>query len=56
MNKKLKIILLNLLVIVIYSIISNFIEIKTFSFCVGASFIMILNVIDNLVGDSNVKD
>ena len=51
MNKKLKISLLELLVLVIFLIISNFIEIEVFSFCLGATYIMIFDIINIAIGD-----
>ena len=53
MNKKLKITLLELLVITIFLIISKFAEIEAFSFCIGAIYIMAFDVINKWCGDSN---
>lgn len=53
MNKKLKITLLELLVITIFLIISKFVEIEAFSFCIGAIYIMTFDVINILYGDCN---
>lgn len=50
MNKKVKISLLELLVL-IFLIISNFIKIEVFSFCLGATYIMIFDVINIAIGD-----
>lgn len=51
MNKKVKTILLELLVLVTFLIISNFIKIEAFSFCLGATYIMIFDVINKVIGD-----
>lgn len=53
MNKKAKTTLLELLVLVIFLITSNFIKIEAFSFCLGASYIMIFDVINKVIGDTN---
>lgn len=53
MNKELKITLLELLVIIIFLIISKFVEIEAFSFCIGAIYIMVFDVINKWCGDSN---
>ena len=47
MNKRIKITLLELLVIAIFILISKFIKIDTFGFCMGAVYIMIFDVIEN---------
>lgn len=51
MNKKVKTILLELLVLVTFLIISNFIKIEAFSFCLGSTYIMIFDVINKVIGD-----
>lgn len=48
MNKKT---LLELLVITIFLIISQFVEIEAFSFCIGAIYIMLFDVIERIIGD-----
>lgn len=50
MNKEIKITLLELLNLVIFLIISNFIEINPFSFCLGSTYIMIFDVINKTLG------
>lgn len=51
MSKKTKTTLLELLVLVIFLIISNFIKIEAFSFCLGATYIMIFDIINKVIGD-----
>lgn len=51
MNKKTKITLLELLNLVIFLIISNFIKIEAFSFCLGVTYIMIFDMINKVIGD-----
>lgn len=48
MNKKT---LLELLVITIFLIISQFVEIEAFSFCMGSIYIMLFDVINRIIGD-----
>lgn len=51
MSKKTKITLLELLVLVIFLIISNFAKIEAFSFCLGATYIVMFDEINKVVGD-----
>ena len=51
MNKNVKKFLLVLLVVVAFFIISNFIEIEPLSFCLGATYIMMLDIINIVMGD-----
>lgn len=51
MSKKTKTTLLELSVLIMFLIMSNFIKIEAFSFCLGASYIMIFDLINRVIGD-----
>lgn len=51
MNKRIKTTLLELLVIIIFCIMSNFVEMDVFSFSLGAIYIMLFDVIERIIGD-----
>ena len=48
MNKKR---LLKLLALIIFLIIIKFVEIEAFSFCIGAIYVMLFDVIERIIGD-----
>ena len=48
MNKKT---LLKLLVLIIFLIIIKFVEIEAFSFCIGAIYVMLFDVIERIIRD-----
>lgn len=53
MNKKLKITLLELLVTIIFCIMSIFVEMDLFSFSLGVVYIMLFDVIERIIGDDD---
>lgn len=46
MNKKIKHILLDLLVILVFFILAEYVEIEAFSFSAGAVYVILLDIID----------
>lgn len=53
MSKKIKITILDILVIITFMIMSKFIKIEAFSFCMGATYLLAFDLIKIIVGDSN---
>lgn len=52
MSKRIKITLLELLVIIIFCIMSDFVEMDVFSFSLGAIYIMLFDIIGRIIGDN----